>query len=90
MKTKSEEQAMKKCSKCDVVKPLDEFRPRKDNKDGRRNNCKECAMTNTIEQYRQDNKEVLNEYNRQYYQDNKEEINEYNRQYYQDNIRRIK
>jgi hypothetical protein len=39
----------------------------------------------TPEQYRQDNKEELNEYNRQYRQDNKQEINERQRQYYQEN-----
>jgi hypothetical protein len=33
---------MKKCSKCDEVKELDEFQRRKDSKDGYRNQCKSC------------------------------------------------
>ena len=88
MKTKSEKQVMKKCSKCDVVKPLDEFRPRKDNKDGRRNNCKEC-QDEYHKQYRQDNPEKIKERRKQYYEDNKEKISEYHSQYYRNNIEKI-
>lgn len=34
------------CSKCDIEKPLDEFRYRKDSKDGHRANCKTCQDQN--------------------------------------------
>ena len=78
----------KKCSECEVVKPLDEFRHRKDSKDGRRNNCKEC-QDEYQKQYRQDNPKKIKERGRQYYQDNKEELNERNRQYYRNNIEKI-
>lgn len=39
----------KRCSKCDVTRPLEEFRPRKDSPDGRRGVCDECirAYQNT-------------------------------------------
>jgi hypothetical protein len=43
----------------------------------------------TREQYYQDNKEQIDEYQRQYYSDNKEQINERNRQYRQENKEQI-
>jgi hypothetical protein len=44
----------------------------------------------TPEQYRQDNKEQLDEYQRQYRQENKEQLDEYQRQYRQENKEEIK
>ena len=66
----------KKCSKCEVVKPLDEFSKRKDAPDGHRADCLACRT-----KWRQDNKEYLAEYNKQYKQEHKEEAAEYNKQY---------
>ena len=66
----------KKCSKCDVVKQLDEFHREKNSKDGRQSYCKECRKEYS-KQYRQDNKEEINEYNKQYREDNKEQLKQY-------------
>ena len=86
MKTKN-----KKCSKCEVVKSLDEFHKAKNKKYGRHSVCRECAkqycqdnrekLLERSKQYAKDNKEKI----KQYQQDNKEEISEGRRQYYQDN-----
>ena len=89
----------KKCNKCKVVKPVNEFYMRKNSKYGRRNECKECRKEYG-RQYRQDNKEKIRKtkaewrknnkerelaYSKQYHQDNKEKRKEYDKQYYQDN-----
>lgn len=39
--------AYKRCSRCGEEKPLDEFYPRKDVKDGREGRCKACARAKT-------------------------------------------
>jgi len=67
----NEKQKTKACSRCKVVKPVNEFYKRKDSKDGRRNDCKECKDEYNKE-YREDNKEHYKQYDKQYYQDNKE------------------
>ena len=36
---------MKACTKCGVVKPLDEFNRKKTKKDGRRAQCKQCQRS---------------------------------------------
>ena len=71
----------KKCSKCDVVKPLDEFYKEKPRKDGHRSDCKEC-LKQYNSQYKHDNKEKISEQKKQYRQDNKKELNEYQRNRY--------
>ena len=43
-----------------------------------------------IQQYYQDNKELIHEKHKQYYVDNKQEINEKNKQYYLDNKEQLK
>ena len=73
MKTKSEEQAPKKCSKCEEVKLLDEFGEGKAYADGHQSWCKSCM------------KEYRKIYDKQYYQDNKEKINERSKLWCQDN-----
>tara|TARA_Y100000034_G_scaffold93652_1_gene113384 strand:- start:606 stop:1247 length:642 start_codon:yes stop_codon:yes gene_type:complete len=85
----------KKCNKCDVVKPLDEFHKDNSKKDGRHGRCKECKnqyyqdnrerKLEYSKQYRQDNKEERLEYEKQYRQEHKETLKEYSRQYRQDN-----
>ena len=66
----------KKCSECEVVKPLDEFSKHKRQKDGLQGQCKECVKEYN-KQYHQDNKEKRNKQKAQYYQENKEKVNEY-------------
>ena len=76
MKTKSEEQVMKKCSKCDVVKPLGEFFKDKSKEDRLRPSCKECSKT-WHQQHYQKHKEKYKQSDKQYYQNNKEKKKQY-------------
>ena len=82
MKTKSEEQVMKKCSKCDVVKPLDEFSKHSKYGDGHRGQCKECRKEYYSQRYK-NRREELSEAAKKYHQDNKEKHNLYSKQYNQ-------
>tara|TARA_Y100000593_G_scaffold69925_1_gene128371 strand:- start:690 stop:1400 length:711 start_codon:yes stop_codon:yes gene_type:complete len=83
----------KKCGKCGVVKPLDEFHKHKKLKDGRQYNCKECRKEHKKQHY-QNNKESILEKQSQYYYDNRESIlekqKEYKKQYRQDNKEEIR
>ena len=65
---------VKVCTKCKVEKPLTEFNKDKKTKDNYRSDCSYCRK-----QYREANKERINEYEKQYREDNKERINEYRR-----------
>ena len=76
---------VKLCPKCGRILPLDSFALCKSRKDGVAGACKACGA-----QWRKDNKERRNEYNRQYYKDNKEYFTEYNKQYRKDNAESIK
>lgn len=69
-------QGLKKCSDCDRVKPLEEFRKDKSTKDGRNYQCKACEA-----EYRKANRERYQEYNRQWREANREQRLEYLRQY---------
>jgi len=103
MKTKSEEQATKKCSKCEEVKPLVEFGKSKWG-DGHIRQCKKCKKA-YLQQWVKNNREHRIEIGRQYYQDNKkkkkrqahqwrqnnkERTRKTDRQYYQDNKEQYK
>jgi 5-methylcytosine-specific restriction endonuclease McrA len=83
----------KKCTKCNIIKPFDEFHKRKDSKDGLKSWCKHCRKT--IEwpvqekKYRARRKKVNDiwnpehkEYKHQWYLDHKEEQNERGREWY--------
>ena len=72
MKTKSEEQVMKKCSKCGETKSVDEFTPRPERPAGFHSACKEC---NRLKQQSAESKE----FQRKYYQTNREAKIEYSR-----------
>ena len=64
----------KPCTKCKKVKPLSEFRKRKN---GLRSECKECERKYRKVQgkiYREKNREILIEKQKQYYQNNKEKV----------------
>ena len=75
---------MKRCSKCEEEKPLEEFHKHKRSKDGRRSSCKECQK-----QWRENNKEKRREYNKQYREKNREKILEQKKQYYDNNKEKI-
>lgn len=46
-----EEETMKKCSVCGILKPLDEFHKHKTTKDGKRSKCKECRNEDIKDRY---------------------------------------
>jgi len=61
----------KRCTKCERVKPLDEFYGNKKSKDGLEYSCKECYREAQVE-YRKKNREKIRAYRNQHYKDNKE------------------
>lgn len=63
----------KTCHVCGEAKPLDAFHPRKDAKDGRRNDCRECNL-NRQRKYWTDNVEALNAKDRADYDANRDRI----------------
>lgn len=78
---------MKKCSKCGVVKPLEEFNKKKRSKDGRREQCRICQRSEGKKYYRQ-NKEKVCKRTAKYYRDNKEKYAEYSREWCRKNPER--
>ena len=77
-------QGLKKCSKCGVVKSLDEFNNNKNIKDGKNCSCKKCCKGYDKE-YKKNNKEKQSKYQKEYYQNNKEEILKNNKEYKKNN-----
>ena len=78
----------KKCSKCGKVKPLDEFRKEKRNRDGLSGICIICHRVYDAKKrakYTEEDKAKISEYNKQYYKKNKHTINKQNKQYKIDN-----
>ena len=71
---------MKKCKKCNIEKPFNEFHKRKDSKDGHRNDCKECVCKHK-KVYHQNNKDVINQKKRVYYKENRDDIISYQKKY---------
>ena len=90
---------MKKCSKCKVEKPFEEFVKEKNGKNGLRSNCKQCDKERHkkwceenkeyYKKWREENKEKINEW----YQKNKnilkEKNSEYKKKYYKENSEKI-
>jgi hypothetical protein len=74
----------KKCTKCGVVKSLDEFFNDKSKKDGKQSRCKDCDK-----EYKENNKEY-NKTSRKYYENNKEKIKNANKKYREKNKEKIK
>lgn len=65
------ETTIKTCSKCNETKPMtaEYFRPRKDSKDGYRNQCLKCLRgyhRKHTQEWRADNQEKVIEYRKQY------------------------
>jgi hypothetical protein len=67
---------LKKCIICEVLKSLDQFTSKKDSKDGKRNECKDCNKL-----YRLENKEYLKDYSKKYRLENKEYLKDYSKKY---------
>lgn len=49
----------KRCHKCKVVKPLNDFYKRKESKDGYRNDCKQCRKKNQKKYYQKNREEIV-------------------------------
>ena len=67
----------KQCTKCNQVKPIEEFHKFKDMKDGYRNNCKVCQNNVTKLNKTKRGREYNNEKSRQYRETNREKIKAY-------------
>ena len=82
---------LKRCTKCNILKPLSDFSFRTDTQKYR-NCCKECKSKqqkewrdkhqDEIKQYRQDNKEHNSEVRKKYYKKNASHLKEYAKSYY--------
>ena len=81
------------CTQCKKLKSLDEFYKRKRNskgnmycnKDGHSHKCIDC-----YKQYRKDNKDRIDKYNREYHLKNKDKINKRHKEWQLNNKDRIK
>jgi len=78
------EEGFKKCSKCGEVKPVEWFSRDKSKKGGRCNHCKACRKQ-YHKQYREENKEAIEERMKLYRGENKEYYAEYRKRYYEEN-----
>ncbi len=55
----SEQIIMKTCIKCKLSKPINDFRPRKDSKDGHRNDCRVCENKRHTDRYHTEEGKIL-------------------------------
>lgn len=78
----------KRCTKCGKVKPMTEFSPAKQNKDGRRSWCKACSAEDH-RRYHAEHREKCNEYGRRYYVEHREERIKYNYRWQQENPEKV-
>ena len=74
----------KTCTKCGVVKPLDDFHRYKTGAGGRKPHCKECVREYT-RRYYEENRDKELEYARRYYEETRDKRLEYARRYYEEN-----
>ena len=75
---------MKKCSKCGIKKPFEEFQKDSSKKDGMQSYCKGC-IREARKAYKLKYPERIKERGRKYYLKNSESIKEYRREYYSKN-----
>ena len=81
----------KRCTKCGIKKPINDFRMKTDNRQHKKyiySQCKECEKVTTRkykEKYYEQNKELVKEKSRQQRLNNHEEYIQYMKNYYQDN-----
>lgn len=93
----------KKCSKCKLDKPKNEFCKDKNRKDGLNYTCKLCCKESNDQyylhnkekilkyskQYKLNHSEYYKQYNNQYYLDNREKISKYGKQWRLDNLKKV-
>ena len=78
---------MKRCYRCKEVKPLSDFSPDKNRKDGHQAGCKACGAAQARAWYAR-NKERSAESNRNWRRNNREYHNERSKKWYRENIHR--
>ena len=75
----------KECGRCKEVKTLDNFSKTKSNWDGLNNTCKQCQK-----EYREKNKERINQKNREYWAKNKDRLNAQRRERRKNNPQEVR
>ena len=75
---------MKTCTKCNITKELVFFDKESQNKDGLRNDCKQCRKL-----YRDSKKEIMKEYHKRYFQEHKDVYRERGRKWRENNKERV-
>ncbi len=75
------------CSKCGEKKSIEEYSFHSGTR--RRSDCKNCKSKSDKE-YRDKNRNILNEQKRGYYKKNREHLIEYQKEYYYDNLDYVK
>ena len=84
---------MKKCNRCEELKPLSEFHKRKDSRDGYAYHCKVCIGIYRSNHYVRNAdkiREVAREYSLKYYYENKDTMRKYKRRYQQKNVHAVR
>lgn len=66
---------MKTCTKCEIAKPLTEFRKHKSTKDKLTTYCKSCLQAQ-VKEWTLNNKEYIQSWNTEYRKNNKKTLNE--------------
>ena len=79
----------KTCTKCGVVKPLDDFHRYKTGAGGRKPHCKECVREYT-RRYYEENRDKVRERKHRYYEENRDKRREYDRSYYEENRDKVR
>ena len=74
----------KTCTKCGVVKPLDDFHRDKRSPDGRRSDCKECVREYK-HRYHEENRDKERERKHRYREENRDKVRKCQRRYHEEN-----
>lgn len=79
----------KKCSKCQIIKPLNKFYKDKFRKDGYTCQCKKCR-SEYFREYHRNNIGKFKKWSKEYYQINCKEILKDKNEYYRNNLEKVK
>ena len=80
---------IKKCFKCELEKPLEEFSKRRSSTDGRGSYCKQCD-NERCRKYKRNNRKKISENRAKYYRLNKDHENERNKKWQSNNKDKVK
>lgn len=79
----------KTCTKCGVLRPIEQFAKDSRNKSGYGAHCRECDRASSRQWY-ESNKVRHSEYTEDYYAKNRDKIVEYQKQYRKENVEQIR